>query len=64
MVLDRRFGETEEFDALTEGVADALLEEALTAAGAFGVRWEGHILRVKGNPLISVGEASEEDEGA
>lgn len=62
MVLDRRFGKSEQFDPLTVEAADALLEAALDAATSVGIRWEGQVLRITGNPLISIGEASEDDE--
>ena len=62
MILDRRFGEKEQFSPLSVETADDLLAAALDAATAEGIRWEGQVLRITGNPSISIGEATQDDE--
>jgi len=62
MVLDRRFGDKETLEPLDIPGSDALLAEALAVAADHGVRWEGQVLTVQGNPLISVGEVAEDDQ--
>ncbi len=62
MILDRRFGAKEQFTALSVEAADELLSEAMDAAAVVGVHWEGQALRITGNPAISIGEATQDDE--
>jgi len=51
-----------ELDPLSVPAADALLADALEAAGrTAGVRWDGVVMRVAGNPAIAVGAVDEED---
>jgi CRISPR-associated protein Csb1 len=61
VVLDGRFGQTERYDALSIEEADALLETAIDAAVATGVRWEGQTLDIVGNPLIAGGLSADDD---
>jgi CRISPR-associated protein Csb1 len=58
-----RGAERVELEPLSVAAADALLAEALSAAErAAGVRWDGVVLRVAGNPAIAVGAVDEEGE--
>lgn len=58
-----RGSERVEFAPLTVATADELLAAALAAAEqAAGVRWEGVVLRVTGNPAIASGAVDEESE--
>lgn len=61
--IDQRGGGRLQLAALSIAEADALLSDALAAAErAAGVRWEGVVLRVTGNPSIPVGAVDEESE--
>lgn len=51
--LDQRYGNKVRVAPLSIQDADALLREAIDAAVAAGVRWEGQVLEVTGNPLIA-----------
>lgn len=54
--IDQRGGERRSLAALSIKEADALLTAALEAAERdAGVRWQGEVLRVTGNPAIPVG---------
>lgn len=61
-LLDQRYGNTAEIDLPEVDGADALLSEAIDAARAAGVRWEGQVLEVTGNPLIAGGIVDEVEE--
>lgn len=62
VVLDQRYGQIRELSALDIDTADALLEQALAVAeSAAGVQWQGQVLDVIGNPLVS---ANSVDDGA
>lgn len=59
--IDRRGGSVEQLEPLTIEAADELLAEALsTAEAAAGVRWDGVVLTVAGNPAIVAGAVAEE----
>lgn len=62
-VIDGRYGRTTELAPLRIDAADDLLEEAISAAVAAGVRWDGQVFEVTGNPLIARGIISDEDGG-
>lgn len=64
VTLDQRFGNSRELEPLTVEAADALLEEAITAAAdKAGVTWTGQNMQVVGNPAILRGAvADSEDE--
>lgn len=54
--LDRRAGERESLEGLDIAMADALLAEAADeAVRAGGIRWEGQIFEVEGNPAVVAG---------
>ena len=61
--LDGRYGASTEIDFPSIEEADALLEQAISEASAAGVRWEGQIFEVAGNPIISGGIVADADEG-
>lgn len=61
--LDQRHGNKSQLASLTIRDADGLLSAAIDAAVAAGVRWEGQILDVVGNPLVAGGIESDSDEG-
>lgn len=53
VTLDGRYGKKAEFDPLTIDAADTILETALAEARTnAGVRWDGLVLTVVGNPAI------------
>jgi CRISPR-associated protein Csb1 len=61
--IDRRGGVTERLDPLSIESADTLLAEALAHAEAeAGVRWNGVVLTVAGNPAIVAGAVAEDEE--
>lgn len=60
VTLDGRHGASEAFDALTIVEADALLERAVAGAVEVGVRWEGQVLDVLGDPAIAGGIVADE----
>jgi CRISPR-associated protein Csb1 len=63
--IDQPGGGRMALSALSIESADALLAAALEAAEkAAGVRWQGVVLRVTGNPAIPVGAVDEEPDGA
>lgn len=62
-VLKGRFGQGEDVEPLTLADADELLAAALERATANGIRWEGQILAVTGNPAVIAGaDDTSEDE--
>ena len=61
--LDARYGKKVSIDLPDVEAADALLSEAIDAAKGLGIRWEGQVLEVEGNPLIAGGIIAEADEG-
>jgi CRISPR-associated protein Csb1 len=62
VTVDRRGGQAEELKPLSIGEADALLAVALARAeAAAGVRWQGVVLEVTGNPAIVAGAEETED---
>ncbi len=62
-VLDGRYGSQRSLSPLKTEEAGALLASAVDAAVAAGIRWEGQILDVAGNPVIAGGiEADAEGE--
>ncbi len=61
LTVDQRGGQLQAFDALTLDVADALLADALAnAEQAAGVRWNGLVLDVVGNPAITAGAVADD----
>lgn len=61
--LDARYGQTRAIEPLTVPAADALLTEAIALAeSAAGIRWEGQVLDVDGNPLIAQAKSDDEAE--
>lgn len=66
VVLDGRYGKEVELEPLTPGAMSALLGEAIEAATKAGLRWEGQVLRVDGDPSVISGATADEDasEGA
>jgi CRISPR-associated protein Csb1 len=62
--LDQRGGGRAVLEPLSIGTADALLTEALQAAGqAAGVSWDGVVLRVTGDPAIVAGAVADDEGG-
>ncbi len=64
VTLDRRGGDVEQLTALDIGAADALLAEAIEAAGReAGISWNGQVFAVDGNPdvIASADDATSED---
>ena len=63
MILDKRFGESDELDMLDLSHADELLTEAYDQAVAkAGVDWHGQVLEVTGNPLVMKAGSADESE--
>ena len=60
--LDLRQGRNTILKPLTPAAADSLLQDAIDAATALGIRWNGQEFHVKGNPLVSAGASAEEAE--
>lgn len=60
--LDARYGDVLAMDPLTVEATDGLLEEAVALARSGGVRWDGQILEVVGNPLVAGGIVAETDD--
>ncbi|MQY24423.1 type I-G CRISPR-associated RAMP protein Csb1/Cas7g [Nocardia macrotermitis] len=60
--LDQRYGNKAELEPLTISQADDLLEFAIVEAVAkAGIRWEGQIFDVVGNPVVLAGAVAEEN---
>lgn len=56
VTIDRRAGESEALEVLSIAAADALLAEAADrAVEAAGIRWEGQVFAVTGNPAVVAG---------
>lgn len=55
VVLKGRFGHDEQIDPPTLAEADALLEAALAHAVGHGVRWQGQVMQVLGDPAVLAG---------
>jgi CRISPR-associated protein Csb1 len=61
--IDQRGGGRLALDPLTVAEADVLLDAALAAARQrAGVRWDGVVLRVTGDPAVVAGAVADEDE--
>jgi len=61
--LDVRGGDHVELDALSIDAADALLEEALEAAGQLaGIEWSGQVFEVVGNPAVYAAASADSGE--
>lgn len=64
VMLDGRRGTQRELTPLTRRVTEGILLEAIeTASSKAGVRWEGQVFEVTGNPIILGGIDSDEDKG-
>lgn len=61
VVLDGRYGEETVLEPLTPDAMSRLLGEAIEAAVAAGLRWEGQVLHVVGDPSIIAGASADED---
>ncbi|MEI2828043.1 MAG: type I-U CRISPR-associated protein Cas7 [Dermatophilaceae bacterium] len=59
--LDARYGNKVHLEAPDSAAADALLERAIDEAVALGIRWEGQVFEVEGNPLIAGGIIADAD---
>lgn len=63
VTLDERYGKRKELAPLTIPEADALLEAAIQGAEAkAGVRWDGQVLEVVGNPTVFGGAVAEAED--
>lgn len=62
--LDARYGNTEDVELPTIEEADLLLVAAADAAREAGVRWEGQVLEVVGNPKVAGGIEADSDSEA
>ncbi|GAB2557737.1 type I-G CRISPR-associated RAMP protein Csb1/Cas7g [Nocardia heshunensis] len=63
VLLDQRYGKSVELEPLTVTEADALLESAIEqAAETAGIRWEGQVFEVVGNPVVLRGAVEESEE--
>lgn len=61
-ILDGRFGVRESIGQIDREVGQRLLAEAIEGAEkALGIKWEGQVYAVTGNPLIARGAESEEE---
>lgn len=61
VVLNKRYGEKEEFEPLTAESTEKLLEEAyMQAREKAGIVWNGQEFLVQGNPAV-LGNASAEE---
>lgn len=61
--LDGRHGRRIALAPLEIEAADVLLAEAIDRARAAGIRWEGQVFEVTGNPLVAGGILGDADEG-
>lgn len=62
-ILNKRYGEKEELEPLTAGMAEKLLEEAYAQAHEkAGITWEGQEFLVEGNPAVLANASAEDDE--
>lgn len=63
VLLDARNGSSTPLDGLGRQAADELLSEAIDLArAAAGIRWEGQVFEVQGNPLVVKGASDAEPE--
>ena len=63
VMLNKRYGEKEELEPLTAGMAEKLLEEAYAQAHEkAGITWEGQEFLVEGNPAVLANASAEDDE--
>lgn len=63
VTLDERHGQHKELASLTIAEADALLEQAIDeATQKAGVRWDGQVLEVVGNPIVLGGAVDEAED--
>lgn len=60
--LDARYGETVPLEPINAPVADDVLEQAISAVERHGVRWEGQLLEVVGNPIVVGGIESDPED--
>ncbi len=60
--LDQRHGKFLDIELPSVQEADEMLSQAITAAAALGVIWEGQILEVTGNPTVLSGLSADVDE--
>ncbi len=59
LMVDRRGGEQESLESLDIDSADSLLAEAIDRASSdAGIRWEGQVFAVQGNPAVVAGATS------
>lgn len=61
VVLDARYGDEVELEPLMPDSMSNLLGEAIDQAVAAGLRWEGQVLRVDGDPSIIKGASADEE---
>lgn len=62
VLMDRRHGEWTTLDSLSIAAADDLLDEAVTRATKdAGIRWEGQVFAVEGNPAVIQGAEDDSD---
>jgi len=59
--LDARYGKRIALALPTIDEADSLLERAIDAVRGLGVRWEGQVLEVEGDPIIAGGITSDSE---
>ena len=59
--LDARYGRRIAQALPTINEADSLLEQAIDAVRGLGVRWEGQVLEVEGDPIIAGGITSDSE---
>ncbi len=62
VTLDRRGGKFDDIEPLTVAAADKLLTEAVAAARAAGISWDGAVFTVIGNDEIFAAAGSDSDE--
>lgn len=62
--LDARYGQKHLVEPLSIEASDQLLEEALEAATAAGIHWDGQVFIVEGNPLVAGGIIADADDEA
>lgn len=61
VILDGRYGQETALSPLTPESMSVVLGDAIEAAVRAGLRWEGQVLRVDGDPSIISGAAADED---
>ncbi len=60
--LDQRHGEFLEVELPSIQEADDMLSQAISAATALGIKWEGQVLEVAGNPIVLSGLSADSDD--